>query len=103
MDPAAALQSALNPHGPEAAAIATLTWVMVAGAAAGMVLVTLLTALALRAPRPWLARPAAIVAGGIALPAVVLLALLAYGTVAAPRPFAADVPATTIEVVGRQW
>src|SRR5688500_5417746 len=76
---------------------------MLVGAVLVLVLVTVLTALALRAPRPWLARPAAIVAGGIALPAVVLLALLAYGTVAAPRPFAADVPATTIEVVGRQW
>ena len=32
MDPAAALQSALNPHGPEASAIATLTWVMASSA-----------------------------------------------------------------------
>jgi cytochrome c oxidase subunit II len=103
MDPAAALQSALNPHGPEASAIATLTWVMVAGGAAVLLLVTILAALALRAPRPWLARSGAIVAGGIALPAVVLLALLAYGSVAAPRPFGAGAPAVTIEVVGRQW
>ena len=102
MDPAAALQSALAPHGPEAAAIAQLTWILVAGAAAVLLLVTVLAALALRAPRPWLARPRAIVAGGIVLPGVVLLALLGYASVAVPRHAAAP-PAVRIDVVGRQW
>jgi cytochrome c oxidase subunit 2 len=100
---AAAVQSALEPHGPEAAAIAGLTWVMVAGAAAVLALVVALAALALRAPRPWLARPSAIMAGGVALPAVVLLALLVYASIAVPRPFSAEPPAARVEVVGRQW
>ncbi len=103
MNPAAALQSALEPHGPEAAAIAQLAWVMLAGAVLVLVLVTVLAALALRAPRPWLARPRAIVAGGIALPAVGLLARLAYASIAVPRPYSADAPAVRIEVVGHQW
>ena len=101
MDPAAALQSALAPHGPEAGAIALLAWVLVAGACAVLLLVTALAALALRAPRPWLARPAAIVAGGIALPGLVLFALLVYASVAVPRPPSGA--ALRIDVVGHQW
>jgi cytochrome c oxidase subunit 2 len=102
MDPAAALQSALAPHGPEAASIAFLAWVLAAGAVAVLALVTALVVLALRSPRPWLARPAAIVAGGIALPGVVLLALLVYASVAVPRTHA-PAAALRIEVTGRQW
>ena len=101
MDPAAALQSALAPHGPEAGSIAVLAWVLFAGGAAVLLLVTVLAVLALRAPRPWLARPAAIVAGGIALPGLVLLALLVYASVAAPRTHSGA--ALRIEVVGHQW
>jgi cytochrome c oxidase subunit 2 len=93
---------ALSPHGPEAASIASLTWVMVVGAAAVLVLVTVLTLLAVRSPRPWLGRQATIVAGGIALPGIVLFALLAYASVAVPR-HDASAPAVRIEVVGRQW
>jgi cytochrome c oxidase subunit II len=102
MDAASALQSALSPQGPEAAAIASLTWVLVAGAFAVLALVTLLTILAVRAPRPWLGRNAAIVAGGIVFPGVVLFALLGYASLAVPR-HAAAVPALRVEVVGRQW
>ena len=103
MDPAAFLQSALDPHGPEAEAIARLLWIMVAGAAAVLTLVTVLALLALRAPRPWLARPAAILAGGVAFPVVVLFALLAYATVAVPRPYSAEPGAVRVLVVGHQW
>ena len=101
MDTAAALQSALAPNGPEAGAIAILTGVLVAGAAAVLVLVTVLAVLALRAPRPWLARPSAIVAGGVALPGVVLFALLVHASLAVPRsnPGAS----VRVEVVGHQW
>ena len=101
MDTAAALQSALAPHGPEAGAIANLTGVLVAGALAVLVLVMVLAVLALRAPRPWLARTSAIVAGGIALPGVVLFALLVHASVVVPRsnPGAA----VRVEVVGHQW
>ena len=103
MDPAAALQSALEPHGPEAAAIAQLLWILVAGSAAILLLVTVLATLAVRAPRPWLARPEAIVAGGIAFPAIVLFALLAYASVAVPRPYSAEPAAARIRVIGHQW
>ena len=102
MEPASALQSALVPHGPEAAAIASLTWVLVIGACAILALVTVLTVLAIRSRRPWLGRPAAIVAGGIAFPAVVLFSLLAYASVAVPR-HGAGKPVVRIDVVGRQW
>lgn len=101
MDPAAALQSALAPHGPEAGAIALLTGVLVVVAAAVLLLVTVLAALALRRPRPWLARPGAIVAGGIVLPGIVLFALLVYASTAVPR--AKSGAALAIEIVGHQW
>ena len=103
MEPAAFLQSALEPHGPEAAAIARLTWILVVGAGAVLALVTVLAILSLRAPRPWLASTRAIVAGGIALPTVVLFALLAYATVAVPRPFSSEPAAARIRVIGHQW
>ena len=93
---------AFSAHGPEAAAIASLTWVLVAGALAVLVLVSVLTVLAVRAPRAWLGRPAAIVAGGIALPGLVLFALLAYASIAVPR-HEALAPALRVDVVGRQW
>lgn len=97
-----AVQSALDPHGPEAAGIAQLTWILVGGGTLVMVLVVVLAALALRAPRPWLAQPRAIVAGGIVLPTVVLLALLVYALLAVPRSHAHP-PELAIEVVGHQW
>lgn len=97
------LQSAFEAHGPEADAILQLTWVMTAGAALVLALVVVLTALALRAPRPWLARPAAIAALGIAFPAVTLLALVAYATIAVPRPYSDERPALRLELVGHQW
>jgi cytochrome c oxidase subunit 2 len=103
MDAAAFLQSALDPHGPEAAAIARLLWILVAGAALVLALVIILAVLAVRSPRPWLARPGAIVAGGIVLPAVVLTALLAYASVAVPRPFSTEPAAARIRVIGHQW
>ena len=103
MDPTAFLQSALDPRGPEAEAIARLMWIMVAGAGAVLALVTVLALLALRAPRPWLARTGAIVAGGVALPVVVLFALLAYASVAVPRPYSADPEAVRVQVVGHPW
>jgi cytochrome c oxidase subunit 2 len=103
MDSVPFLQSALAPHGPEAEAIARLAWILFGGAALVLLLVTVLAALALRAPRPWLAGPRAIVAGGIALPTVVLFALLAYASVAVPRPYSSTPAAARIRVIGHQW
>lgn len=97
------LQSAFAAHGPEAEAILGLTIVMTVGAASVLGLVVVLVALALRAPRPWLARPAAIAALGIALPAVTLTALVVYATIAVPRPYTSERPAVRIELVGHQW
>ncbi|MDP3376821.1 MAG: cytochrome c oxidase subunit II [Brevundimonas sp.] len=75
--------STLDPAGPAARTIATLWWVMLAGAVAIFSLVMVLLALAFRKARPapdearherlW------VVNLGIAFPVVVLLALLAYG------------------------
>ena len=96
-------QSALAAHGPEADAVLQLTLVMTAGAAAILALVVVLALLALRAPRPWLARPATIVALGIAFPTVTLVALVAYATITVSRPYTDERPAARIEVVGHQW
>jgi cytochrome c oxidase subunit II len=97
------LQSAFAAHGPEAEAVLRLTIVMTVGAAMVLGLVVVLVALALRAPRPWLARPATIAALGIALPVVTLTALVVYATLAVPRPYTAEEPAVRIELVGHQW
>jgi cytochrome c oxidase subunit 2 len=97
------IQSALDPHGPEAAGIADITWVMLAGGAVVFVLVVVLTALALVAPRPWLASRVLVVAGGIAFPAVVLGALLVYTLMASPRLAAAQPADVVIAVEGNQW
>ena len=96
-------QSALAPHGPEADAILQLTLVMTAGATAILALVVVLAIMALRAPRPWLARPGTIVALGIAFPAVTLLALVVYATLAVPRPYTSEPAAVRVELVGHQW
>jgi cytochrome c oxidase subunit 2 len=97
------IQSALDPHGPEAAGIADITWVMLAGGGVVFLLVLGLTGLALLAPRPWLAGKGLIVAGGIVFPAVVLSTLLVYTFVASPRLAAAQAPDLVIAVEGNQW
>src|SRR5690606_14658950 len=55
----------------------------------------------LRPPR-WLARRELVLLGGIALPVVVLSALLVYTLYVSPRPVAGPV-AVRIDVVGHQW
>ena len=97
------LQSALDPHGPEAAGIAEIAWVMTAGATAILLLVAVLAVLALRSPRPWLASPRFVVAGGVIFPLVVLSALLTYTLVVSPRLAASRPADVVVEVVGRQW
>lgn len=98
--------STLDPGGPAAAAIATLWWVMLAGAAVLFALVIALLAIALLrpewgrsvSPRRW------IVLGGLALPAVVLPPLVAYGLVAGERllPLPGQEP-MRIDVIAEQW
>lgn len=101
-------QSALDAHGPEAARIATLSWVLFAGAAIIMAAVMLVWAVAMfgsAASRRWVGREALVVGGGLVFPAVALSALLAYGlfvTRAGDAAGTAGAP-VRIAVVGEQW
>jgi cytochrome c oxidase subunit II len=98
--------STLDPRGPATNSIATLWWVMLAGAALLFVLVMVLFVLVIRrpgwgsgvSPGRW------IVLGGLALPALVLLPLIAYALVAGERllPLPGSTP-PRIEAEGRQW
>lgn len=106
------VQSALDPRGPHAGAIAALWWAMLAGGTLVLLLVTALTAAAVsrraRAPhaRPLSTRGATwlVALGGGVVPVVVLTGLLVYSVttgraLSAPRP--AD--ALTVQVIGHQW
>jgi cytochrome c oxidase subunit 2 len=98
--------STLDPRGPATNSIATLWWVMLAGAAVLFALVMVLFVLVIRRPG-WgsSVSPARwIVFGGLALPAVVLLPLVAYALVAGERllPLPGAAP-PRIEAEGRQW
>ena len=95
------MQSILSTHGPAAAAIADLAWVLFAGGAAIFLLVLILSVHAIVAPRPWLASKAFIVGGGIVFPVIVLSLLLVY--VLTPIPHSAAAPELRIEVTGEQW
>jgi cytochrome c oxidase subunit 2 len=102
----AGAQSALDPAGPNAAAIARLSWIMFGGGVLVLALVMALTALALRRGRSRriIATQAAVIAGGIALPVVVLTALLVYGLVLARDIVAQPGPgALSVHVVGEQF
>jgi cytochrome c oxidase subunit 2 len=102
----AGAQSALDPAGPNAAAIARLSWIMFGGGVLVLALVMALTALALRRGRSRriIAAQAAVIAGGIALPVVVLTALLVYGLVLARDIVAQPGPgALSVHVVGEQF
>ena len=75
-------QSALAPQGPDARTIASMSWIMFAGAAVILSVVMLLALYAVyRAPQK--ARPlsanALIMAGGVVFPVLTLTALLVYG------------------------
>ncbi len=100
-------QSALNPAGPAAAAIAQGWWLMVTAFTAVWVLVLALLWLALRRrdDDSALRHPRRlIVIGGLVLPTVVLTALLVYGTLTSARVtgHGADVDAV-VEVTARQF
>jgi cytochrome c oxidase subunit 2 len=98
--------SALAPSGPAAGAIANLWWTMLAGAAVLFILVMTLFVLVIRRPG-WGARLSPerwIVLGGLVLPALILVPLVAYGMIVGERllPGRAS-PAERIEAEGRQW
>lgn len=99
------VQSALAPHGPDAAITAEIAWVLFLGGALIFLAVMALAACAVFGRRrAWLAGRAALVGGGIVFPTVVLFGLLVYALLAAARIDAAHgEPAVRIEVVGEQW
>ena len=75
-------QSTLDPQATAAETLARLTWIMFWGASAIFLLVIVLVAYAVYrnpAQRPRVSSTGMIVAGGVALPVIVLSALLAYG------------------------
>jgi len=98
--------STLDPSGPAAAAIARLWWVMLAGSLVLFALVMVLFALAFLRPGWGASAPPHrwIVLGGLALPAVVLVPLVAYGLIAGERllPLPGATP-PRIEVHAEQW
>jgi cytochrome c oxidase subunit 2 len=98
--------STLAPTGPAAASIATLWWVMLAGAGVLFALVLILFLLVIRRPG-WgsgISPGRWIVLGGLVLPAIILLPLISYALLAGERllPLPGKVP-PRIEAVGRQW
>ncbi|WP_407647924.1 cytochrome c oxidase subunit II [Cereibacter azotoformans] len=96
--------SAVHPAGPAAEAIATLWWVMLAGATAIFLLVVVLLTLAMR-PRPGGGSERVWLQGmGLAFPLTVLAALLAYGLVIGERLLPRDHPdRVTVRAEARQW
>jgi cytochrome c oxidase subunit II len=100
-------QSALDVAGRDAERISALFWIMTVGATAIWALVVLVSTHAIRHRREQHSHRTAnllIIGGGVALPAVVLAALLAYGMpvlgdVLTPAPAGA----LQIDVTAKQW
>ena len=107
MDLHSGIQSALNPQGPHADAVATLSWVLFYGGAGIFLLVIGLTTYVLWAPterRVWAANKRFVIAGGLVFPIVTLTALLVYTFNVARAVVTNAGPADMrIEVVGEQW
>lgn len=101
------VQSIFAPQGPRAAEIAQLGWLLIAGGAAILLIVCFAIWLAIRggaSTRLWLASHAAVVCGGIVVPALTLSVLLGYDLwLMQANVRAGAAPATRIEVVGEQW
>ncbi|WP_447730467.1 cytochrome c oxidase subunit II [Pseudoxanthomonas suwonensis] len=99
-------QSALDPAGPSASAIAGIWWGLFWMALAVWLLVTVLLLAGLRRRRHLSEAGARrmIVAGGLVLPTVVLLGLLVHGTLASDRVTGRSADAShVVAVTGRQW
>lgn len=100
-------QSMLDPAGPAATMIVDVWWWMAAGAVLVLGLVMALLWWALTHPRHRLADGRGvglIIAGGIALPTVLLIVLLVYGTHIGKKAKTLDAHRPLlVEVEGRQW
>lgn len=98
--------STLDTAGPAAGDIATLWWVMLAGAALLTLLVLTLLALAFVRRRTQREGDTKLWLGllGLAMPAVILTALLGYALLLGERTIARPTPdVITVEATGRQW
>ncbi|EAR52051.1 QoxB, Quinol oxidase subunit II [Oceanicola granulosus HTCC2516] len=94
----------MHPAGPAAATIATLWWVLLAGATAIFLFVAGLLAWAWRRPPGEVAERPFVIGLGLAFPLTVLAALLAYGLVVGERLLprgGADV--VVVRAEARQW
>lgn len=100
-------QSALDPGGPHASSIATLSWIMFAGGGVIFLIVMLLLGWALIVPgrrSAWLSNIYVVMVGGIAFPIVTLSALLIYGlSIARTITAMPDEAPLEISVVGEQF
>ncbi|MGX9849414.1 cytochrome c oxidase subunit II [Limimaricola litoreus] len=96
--------SAVHPAGPAAQVIATLWWVLLAGATAIFLFVAVLIALAWRRPPGETQERRFVVWLGLAFPLTVLAALLAYGLVVGERLLPRATPdLVRVEAEARQW
>jgi cytochrome c oxidase subunit 2 len=99
-------QSALDPQGPVAESIARVWWVLFAGALIifGLVMALVLYAM-FRSPerKPSLPHLPFLIGAGLLFPAVVLTALVAYGTVVGREITRIFDDPLRIEVTGHQW
>lgn len=101
------VQAIMDPHGPDAANIATIGWIMFGGAAAifALVLALMLYAVFARPDRRRrLGGIKLVIAGGVVLPVVSLTALLIY-TLTVNRALTAPPgpDALRIQVIGQMW
>ncbi|HYI29203.1 MAG TPA: cytochrome c oxidase subunit II [Bradyrhizobium sp.] len=102
-------QSALTPHGVQAAEIAQLSWALFAGGAFILLVVIAATWIAVRGPaafRQRLATQRLVVAGGIVFPAVVLTSLLFFNVAlmdSSARVSADKLDTVPVAVSGEQW
>jgi cytochrome c oxidase subunit 2 len=100
------IQSTMVTAGPHAGTVETLSWVMFIGATAIFLLVMVLTALAIFAPRRmrgWMTSRKFIIGLGIIFPVVTLTALLVWGLSISRALVTGEAPALRIEVVGEKW
>lgn len=101
------MQSALDPAGTQAASVATLFWIMAAGALLvwlGVIAFALYATLVEPGRHSVRTSRRIIIGGGVVLPVIVLTALLMYGLALLPalRPAPAD-DGLKVEVSGEQW
>lgn len=98
---------ALDPAGPFAAPVNTLSWVLFVGGGAVLALVVVALAVALLGPRRWRRRLGGtwlVWTGGLAFPVVVLSALLIYGLSLNSRLSEAPRPGEMrVRVTGEMW